>query len=381
MKKKAVTYIILSTLMIFALPVLALMAQDERTVIPAEQTINGSVFRAGQEVRVSGTVNGDLFVAGQDIVVSGTVNGDVIAAGQNITISGPVGGDVRLAGQHIILQGPIRGSATLAGQYLNLVGNLEVGRDLVATGYDVNLNAAVKRNIYGSMENMTISGTVGNNVRLYEVTSLKVNDGAIIGGNLVYGSPSRASIDPNTTITGNESWQKIVREPRPTETRFITRASITGFLISLAGLLLVWLIGKISAPQCWKQLAAPSVKQPGATLGMGLLFLLAVPVLVIFLMFTVIGIPLALISLLLYGIGIYISRIIVAQYLAEILAPRLNYRGHEFWLLLAALLVMMLAVKIPYIGWIITLAVLSLGLGSIFKAAIRRPGAENPTEV
>lgn len=378
MKKKAFVYVFLLLLFVLAIPVWGLMAQEERMVIPAERTINGSVFRAGQEVRVNGTVNGDLFVAGRDIVITGLVKGDVIAAGQNITISGPVEGDVRLAGQSVSLQSPIQGSATIAGQYLNLAGNLELGRDLVATGYEVNLYGTVKRNVYGSMENMMISGTVGNTVRLYEVTSLKVNDSAVIGGNLIYGSPTRAAISQAATLAGKETWHQIIREPGTTENRIVTRESVTGFLISLAGLLLVWLVGKLSAPQCWKRLSAPPLKQPGTTIGLGLLLLLAVPVLAILLMFTVIGIPLAFISLLLYGIVLYVSRVITAQYLVETLAPRFHYHGHEFWLLLPALLVIILAAKIPYVGWFISLAVLSMGLGSTFKALLNRPPAETP---
>lgn len=50
------------------------------------------------------------------------------------------------------------------------------------------------------------------------------------------------------------------------------------------------------------------------------------------------------------------------------MAERSNRRIRGFWAFLLALLVIMLAVKAPYVGWLISLGVMATALGAVFKA-------------
>jgi len=368
--------IILLMLCFCIFPVMVAAAADENVDIPAGTFVAGSTFQHGGKIRIDGTIDGDLYVAGQDIWINGTVNGDVLGAGQNLTITGRVEGDIRVAGQNIRLQGPVDGSATVAGQNIYVEKSAQVGRDLVTAGASTRINGKVGRNIYGAMEEIQISNSIGGNVRLFGVNTVQLLDGTVINGDIVYDSPKKADIKTGAVIAGKETWNQTKTDPVNINNQYNPLSSTFGFVISLVGLLLVWLVGKLVHPEVWSTLAKPLKKTPGVSIGLGVLILLAAPVICIILMFTVVGIPLAIISLLLYGVLLYMSKLIVAQYMIELTAARFNYTKHEFWLLLPAVVLLMLATRIPYIGWIISLTIISTGLGSTFKAMIDRSGSD-----
>ena len=79
---------------------------------------------------------------------------------------------------------------------------------------------------------------------------------------------------------------------------------------------------------------------------------------------------------MIYMVALYVS-ILIAAVLKPDLKRRMNYSGHDIWPVLALVLLLMLAVKIPFVGWILGLIILSFGLGSILKTL----SAKSSTEV
>ena len=105
----------LLALMLFASPAAAAEFRTDETVrIGADETIDGDLFIAGQQVIIEGTVNGDLFVFGRTIRIRGTVNGSVNAvAATSLLIEGPVERGVRAFGRGITIAAPV-GSDVIA---------------------------------------------------------------------------------------------------------------------------------------------------------------------------------------------------------------------------------------------------------------------------
>ena len=151
--------------------------------------------------------------------------------------------------------------------------------------------------------------------------------------------------------------------------------SAGGFLLGLAGILIIYWLAKMIWPQIWDQLAQPARDRLLPSVGIGLLLLISIPILAILAMITVIGIPLGIIILIIYGLLLYVSKLVASIYLAGLLKTKYNLE--QAWLWFAVLVVLMLAVDIPYIGWIISLAVLALGLGCGFYAIT---GSGNKTD-
>jgi cytoskeletal protein CcmA (bactofilin family) len=349
---------------IIMLPVGGLMAAaaDQVVVVTADQTREGSTFLAGDEVRIEGTINGDLYVAAETITVNGSVNGDIIGAARNLIVSGTVQGDVRALGQTIRLKGPITGSATLVCDSLYLEREAAIAGDLVAGCSTINLDGSIDGSVFSWSENFFLNGSVAKNVDMY-VRMLNVTDGASIGGNLTYVSDEEGYISENAQIGGRRIWK-----PETTETSVTHESpwSMGGFLVSLAGILIIYALFKKMRPQFWDSLTQPARERVLSAAGIGLLLLFAAPILAVLAMITVIGIPLGIIALITYGLLLYVSKLVVSLYLADLL--RVRYDMQQSWLWFAVLVLLMLVVHLPYVGWIISVAVFALGLGCGFYA-------------
>lgn len=361
-------------LLFVLLPVSSLQATME--YVPAGQVVEGPLLMSGNNIRVDGKVDGDLYATGTDVFISGEVTGDIIAAGQNISISGPVQGDLRLAAQNIRLHGVTQGSATLFCQDLDFNQQAIINKDMLLFARSARLQGDLQRNLKGSLQSLYLSGKIGQNLQLYNVEHLELDE-AQIGSDLSYRSTNKAVISPGTTINGEEKWrQPSPAQPAP-QNKLPSWGIWGGLLINFLGLLIVWGIIKAWRPHLWSQIAEKAGQNLAGSIGIGLLLLLATPILVLVLFLTVIGIPLGIILLLIYMVALYVSILIAAQFLSQILRERMNYSGHDIWPVLALVLLLMLAVKIPFVGWILGLIILSFGLGSILKTL----SAKSSTEV
>ena len=74
------------------------------------------------------------------------------------------------------------------------------------------------------------------------------------------------------------------------------------------------------------------------------MLLISTPILAILAMITIVGFPLGLIILIVYGILLYISKLVASIYLADVL--RIKYNLERPWLWFAVLVVLMLAVDL-----------------------------------
>ncbi|NLO21060.1 MAG: polymer-forming cytoskeletal protein [Syntrophomonadaceae bacterium] len=346
------------------LPVSSLQAAVD--YVPAGQVVEGPLLLSGDKIRVDGKVDGDLYAAGNDLSISGEVTGDIIAAGQNISITGPVQGDLRLAAQNIRLLGVTNGSATLFCQDLDFNQQAIIAKDILLFSQSARLDGDLQRNLKGGLQTLYLSGKIGQNVELYDVERLELDE-AQIGGDLSYKSINKAIISPDTTIKGEERWKQTSPAQAEPEKQLAPWSIWGGLLINFLGLLIIWGLIKVWRPNLWSQIAEKAGQNLAGSIGIGLLLLLATPLLVLVLCLTVIGIPAAIGILLIYIMVLYASILITAQYLSQILKPKINYSGPEILPVLAWLLVLLLAVKIPFAGWILGLLILSFGLGSIFK--------------
>ena len=75
-----------------ASPVAALerrVVKNGNVTIPADETIDDSVFAAGETVSVDGIVTGNLLVCARRVSVRGTVKGDLVAFGQRVELDAP----------------------------------------------------------------------------------------------------------------------------------------------------------------------------------------------------------------------------------------------------------------------------------------------------
>lgn len=351
--------LLIAVLLLPAASARAVVYQEGETIsISSGETIKGPLFIAGRVVEINRNVDGDVFAAGEQVILKGSVSGDVFAAAQEINVTGQISGDARLAARTVYFSGKTNGSMSVAAQSANFLEQSFLGKDLMLAAERAFLSGVIGRQLLGVMDTAVISGTVGDDVNLSGVNTLEIKDSARLKGNLIYTSPVRGHVTPGAVVSGQEFWtQKTVAAPEKKKPDYVFP-----FLFFIGGLVL-WGAGYLLHRNTWDFLGRGITEKTGLTLLTGLLILIAAPVASILLMITVIGLPLGFILLAGYAVTLYLSKIIVADSLGKAAGKRFGWQVHPFWTFLPAFVLIALLVKVPYIGFIITLTIFCAGLG------------------
>lgn len=351
---------------------------QESVYIPKEETVEGSLYSAGASITIEGTVKGDVVCAAQSLVINGRVDGDVICAGQSITINGPVGGSVRVAGNTIILNGSIARTAMAAGANVTISPQANIGWDaLIASAY-AEIRGTIKRDLYGAGSFFTLAGPINRHVLLYmddrqvpeDRSALTINKEASIGGNLTYTAMREAQIENVGVIKGsverkNLEWRER-GEAKNLAAGWAWMKLIGIFSALLVGLLLVsWLSKPVN------DITETMFNKPLPSLGWGLIILILTPIIVILLMVTIIGIPVALLTLGAWVLIMYPAKILAAIAIGRKLNNALPFMHKWHHSLMAAMIigiiVSWLIFSIPVIGWFLCFLALLWGLGGIWR--------------
>jgi hypothetical protein len=352
-----------------AAPVLAFDGRGGDTVnVPQEEVVDGDLYVIGRNIVIDGTVNGDIFGAGQTITINGTVNGGVTLGGQTLTVNGQVAHGARLAGQTINVNSSIGRDLAAVGAMLNVGSTAEIADDLVfgvGTSY---ISGQVNGNVKGGAGEVTITNEVGGNVEL-EVDKLTITSTANIQGNLVYTSENEASIQSGAKLGGSTT-HKVPEKPAAPSPFADIQGKLFGFLMILViGIIVILLApGRISA-------MADSVRnKPWPSLGWGALVLFVTPIAALIAICTIIGLPLGLIALALWGIAIYLSQIPVGFLIGRLIIRRngeIESRGLMIGALALGLAILLVLGLIPFVGGLVMFLTIIFGLGSLVVSLTR----------
>ncbi|MEA2639429.1 MAG: hypothetical protein QOF51_823 [Chloroflexota bacterium] len=347
--------------------------------VAAGEVIHDDVYIAGTTVQIDGTIDGDLYAAGTTVIVNGRVTGSLNAAGETVTITGQVDRAVRAAGQTVTIGSSVAGDVVAAGQNLTVAGH--VGRDLITAAETLDVREGVGRNVRAWANDATLAGTVGGDVDVSGVDQLSLANDALINGNLSYESAHDLSArDVREQVRG----QVMRRDPAPQN----GTDPVGRLLATLYSILTVTMLGAVAlavSPRGMNSAGSAIVQQPLLSLGWGFGLLLGMPLAAILLMFTAIGLPVAVVLLILYVILLYSSQAIVGLAVGRLLLSQLRPVAGYWWAVLSVLVGMLIleALRaVPIVGGVVTLLMLIGGLGGAWlayaEARTAPPGPESP---
>lgn len=329
--------------------------------VPGNETLNSTLYTSGRNVDIAGTVNGDIFCAAQTVTISGEVNGDVLCAAQTIHISGTVDGSVRLAAQNITINGTIERNATLMAQSVTTDTRSSFGGDVGITSTDAILNGNIDRDLAVAAGTVTINGQVGRNIT-GTVDTLRLGDAADVQGNIEYTSQNTLQRDGGAQVNGN-----ITRnEPEQGKTADASDALPLFALYLFLAMLLASIVLVLLFPRVFQTAANTALASLGTTLLIGLATSIIVPVIIMILMFTVIGIPLAILALLAWLVVILLS----GPFAAYLLGRFMWGKGatNAIWVMLFGSIVLLLLYFVPILNILVMLLALWFGVGMIVRS-------------
>jgi len=338
--------------------------------VTKDQIISGNFFATGDTITIDGTINGDLISAAKTINVNGHIDGDIISVAQNINVNGEVGGNIRAAANSINLNGPVNRNVSIIANDIVMGPNSDISWDALI----MSVNAEIRGNITGSLSGRIaqglIAGKIGKNVNLTlnnaNKQSLIISPETTIGGDLNYTAKNAANISSQATISG-----KVNQTNLPVKTNSWLWVYLWANLFSIFAALVVGLVIIFIGKNVSTKMLAKMEKTPTKLFLPGLVIALILPPIALLLFFTIIGIPLALIILAWWLVTTYVAKILTSILVGRLIIKSLNKKDEAplFASLLIGVVVCFLLFTIPFVGWIISLIAIWLGLGGIWSYA------------
>lgn len=351
---------------------------EQSIYVGPDEIIDGNFIKAGNVIDINGSVNGDVIVAGNSITIAGAVAGDVIAAGNSITITGPVGGSVRVAGSTVQIGGHVSHNVWAVGSTVALGSESAVGWDVYAAGGSVEVRGPVGGNLWVGAGTVVIANEIGKDVTasVDQEGTVVLYPTAVVNGNLTYraASDQQLVVREGATVAGKTTRQPLPAGTSPAGRAWLGTAYLFWKLVSLFGLLVIGLVLLTLAPKKLLEINQEMVKRPWPSLGWGAVYLIVTPVAVVLLLLTIIGIPLALIILALYGISLCVSKVLAGFTLGLLLVTQTGkaaYKGSLVWPLALGLVIITLLSMIPFLGWAVKLLLVLWALGALMAVKKR----------
>lgn len=292
------------------------------------------------------TVDGIEGVAGT-IVVRGTVDGDLSAAAGSIRVTetGRVAGDVQAGAGTIVIDGTVGGRVEAGAGSFDLTERGRIGGSL-----DVGAGS------------ITVDGAVGGDVRA-------AGDSVVLGPNADVGGEFRYDADeftesPDAAVAGGVVEDTSLRGDAGIAFGTDLAPSWFGSAYGVAVNLVLGAVLLLAFPRFSRAVGDRVGADPLVSGGVGLLALVLTPIGLVLAAVTIVGIPLALAGAAVYVVALWVGSVYGRYALGAWVLERVG--GRNRW---AALLIgvggVALIGLIPWVGGLVELLVLLLGLGAL----------------
>jgi cytoskeletal protein CcmA (bactofilin family) len=337
--------------------------------VAASETLEDTLVVSAEVVDIDGDLKGDLVALAERINIRGTVEGNVFAIAREVVVSGKVDGSLHLACEICTLEGEVTGSLYGGAETLAVRSSGTVGRDVVLFGESVRMDGKAGRDLFMGAERAELRGEVGRNATTRS-EHLNVSAGASVARNLDVQTPDEEdAIIAVGARVGGETRQAVLEHPMPEHrTRWASGGFYLRLMVFLGSAFLVGMLLHTLFPNLFAAQLETSTDFLRC-LGFGFIALIAVPVLLILCFVTVVGIPIGLIGTFVYLTTLFVSLTVVAALVGSAITGADPTSAHGFGTaLLLGLVIVGVAVNLPFVGGLLRLLVGLTGMGLLIVA-------------
>lgn len=341
-------------------------------------------------------IYGNVFITANKFVLEPgcEINGDLYICANEVDLqqNAKILGNVFIVSNYFNLDSRIYGDLYATVKEFNMKYYGFIYRDLHLNSKNVNINGYVYRNSFIDCDNIitdnnfinekdfnienassvTFSGEVKGNANINS-KSIQFKDKMVdnkittckILGDLNYSSNEEINI-PNGIVNGNTSYSKY------TNSSINILANIWAIVLPILTTLvyvcfIYFIIIKKFMPKYLEKLNNISISNILISLAIGLGILILVPMVVILLFITNIGSLLGLLLLIIYFLLLITAKPLFIIMLATLIKNKMLENINMFILVLIVTIALALISLIPYLGFIVSLLVLLIGLGLVIK--------------
>ena len=322
---------------------------------------------------------GDVYLTGTNITVDYIVDGNLFIIANNVTISSQIGGDAFIFANSVTVTetGYVFSNLFTTAPNVNIKG---VVYDLYALSDTVNITGYVYRDMRVSCDTLNINGTIGRNAYVdcsninfaqeeadvSEENSNTIVSQGIISGNLNYTAKEEISI-PDGAVGGNTNFNK---------EEVLSSNNIQAYLLSLGSFLVltivIWLLILWLTPKFTEKSSNLAIKKILLVIGLGILTpIILLVVSVALLLINITASVAALMFILLLAL-LMLSKSIFIIVANKLICNKLKIEKTIgiFGILIISSIIIWALGLIPYVGTVISIITVVLGLGTLVASII-----------
>lgn len=328
------------------------------------ETVPGDAFVAGFDTSLGGDVGGDAHMAGFNVAADKPVQGDLYAAGFSVTISQPVGGDVTAFGNNVRVRpgAAITGNARLSGASIDLAAPI-AGAALISAE-TLELNAAVQGDFefFGNKIVFGPQASIAGTVRIHAPAAIEVPASVAPADKVSF------EVLQSTDYAGEagKTAEHVVRGIWPA----VWAVAIWWLSLVVLGALVIALLPRVTAT--FEDRAA---SRPLRTLGLGVLGFAAALGLVPVTAMTILGIvllPFVLLAAFILCVLAYLTGVYLLALRAGRSFARIDTTPKRLGALVVGTVLAGLIGMLPFLGWLISLLLLTFGFGIFVRSLSER---------
>jgi len=261
------------------------------------QRVDGNFYALSNSLALSGPVNGDVVAASLgSMSINAPVAHDVLLLGGSVGVNASVTEDVRVIAGDVTIADSVGGSVFVVGGRVKILSTATVAGDVLVVAGEAIIEGTVTGQVLGRAERVRIDGAIaGLDMDVFELT---LGDRARVAGTVAYTSENDLVRDPGAIVEGDIT-KSAVAPDEPTS----YRDAAMMFLVSLFASLSLLLVGRRIVVR-YARVATENVAKSSLV---GFSMLVTIPIAIIVLMVSVLGLFLGLISLALFALMVFLA--------------------------------------------------------------------------
>lgn len=322
-------------------------------------SVNALNINVNGEVKENQEIQGSSILLGNYVENTNKVSGLDMTLGNTIKYEGE-SEYLLSAGNNIEINGIVKNDGFVFGNVVNFNENSIIERDLLVLASNVTISGTIKKDVTIYASTVTINGNIEN-------VNIKANEIIIKNANI-----NNLSYNEDAVIEVKDSQVNTTNLTEKLQSEVTIQDQVMNFIYNLGGILVIFLALYLLAPKLFKKIesnnANITVLNVFSMFGFGTLSLILIPVIFILLLTITFCIPLAILLLILYVLAIWLSSIFTGYLLGYVIWTKLMKKENNPLLIgLIGIVVLNLLGIIPYIGILITVISVMIGIGVILQ--------------
>lgn len=333
--------------------IMLINSNDETNPVAMDnmKNIRDDVYLLDSDVTLKDNVDGNVYIMAKDVeITSEEISGNVFICAEEINIRNTyINGSLFLAGEKINVTA-FASDAYIVGNKVTLGEETRILRDLRVAADKLEINGVISRNVFASADD------------------IKMNNNTIVEGDFNYSAKNEINISDN--VRGEVNFEELEENDKANSNKVIDY--IKGILTSIASSALIILFIIFVLPKFNQNISEAKLLE---AFGLGIGFLVVVPIITILLFMTIIGVMPAFLLIAIYiamlGIGYTISAISIAGKIYKKINKEGNSKLYIFLFTIITLIALNLISSIPVIGGIVSFVLTMIGDGIIISNIIK----------